>query len=98
MLAYLLLLIVKHLRANISIMPRKVYDMLDLPPLERCYFDVHLADITKKKPLGRLNDVHIKVNNNFGPVILLFWILNAILLVLLFWEDVFLEVKVLLLI
>ena len=40
------------LGASISVMPRKIYDMLDLPPLEQCYLDVHLADITKKKPLG----------------------------------------------
>ena len=42
--------------------------MLDLPPLEQCYLDVHSADITKKKPLGRVNDVLIMVNNNFVPV------------------------------
>ena len=44
------------LGASISVMPRKIYDMLDLPPLEQCYLDVHSADITKKKPLGRVND------------------------------------------
>ena len=56
------------LGASISVMPRKVYDMLDLPPLEQCYLDVHLADIAKKKPLGRVNNVLIMVNNNFVPV------------------------------
>jgi hypothetical protein len=45
------------LGASISIMPRKIYDMLDLPPLEKCYFDVPIADVAKKKPLGRINDV-----------------------------------------
>jgi hypothetical protein len=49
------------LGASISIMPKKIYDMLGLPPLENCYFDVPLA---KKKPLGRINDVLIMVNNN----------------------------------
>jgi hypothetical protein len=44
-------------------MPRKIYDMLGLPPLENCYFDVPLADVAKKKPLGRINDVLIMVNN-----------------------------------
>jgi hypothetical protein len=39
-------------RASISIMPRKIYDMLDLPPLEKCYYDVPIADVAKKKPLG----------------------------------------------
>jgi hypothetical protein len=49
-------------------MPRKIYDMLGLPPLENCYFDVPLADVAKKKPLGRINDVLIIVNNNLVPV------------------------------
>jgi hypothetical protein len=42
--------------------------MLGLPPLEKCYFDVPLADVSKKKPLGRINDVLIMVNNNLVPV------------------------------
>jgi hypothetical protein len=33
------------LGASISIMPKKIYDILGLPPLEKCYFDVSLADI-----------------------------------------------------
>jgi hypothetical protein len=56
------------LGASISIMPRKIYDMLGLPPLEKCYFNVPLADVAKKKPLGRITDVLIMVNNNFVPV------------------------------
>jgi hypothetical protein len=56
------------LGASISIMPRKIYDMLGLPPLEKCYFDVPPADVAKKKPLGRINDVLIMVNNNLVPV------------------------------
>jgi hypothetical protein len=55
------------LGASISIMPRKIYDMLGLPPLENCYFDVSLADVAKKKHLGRIN-VLIMVNNNLVPV------------------------------
>jgi hypothetical protein len=55
------------LGASISIMPRKIYDMLDLPPLEKCYYDVPLADVAKKKS-GRINDVLILVNNNLVPV------------------------------
>jgi hypothetical protein len=49
-------------------MPRKIYDMLDLPPLEKCYYDVPIADVAKQKPLGRINDVLIMVNNNLVPV------------------------------
>jgi hypothetical protein len=56
------------LGASISIMPRKIYEMLGLSPLEKCYFDVPLADVAKKKPLGRINDVLIMVNNNLVPI------------------------------
>jgi hypothetical protein len=56
------------LGASISIMPRKIYDMLGLPSLENCYFDVPLIDVAKKKHLGRINDVLIMVNNNLVPV------------------------------
>jgi hypothetical protein len=52
------------LGASISIMPRKIYDMLGLPPLEKCYFDIPLTDVAKKKPLRRIDDVLIMVNNN----------------------------------
>jgi hypothetical protein len=56
------------LGASISIMPRKIYGMLDLPPLEKYYYDVPIAHVAKKKPLGRINDVLIMVNNNLVPV------------------------------
>jgi hypothetical protein len=56
------------LGANISIMPIKIYDMLGLSSLENCYFDVPLADVAKKKPLGRINNVLIMVNNNLVSV------------------------------
>jgi hypothetical protein len=49
-------------------MPRKIYDMLGLPPLEKCYYDVPITDVAKKKSLGRINDVLIMVNNNLVPV------------------------------
>ncbi|KAK1670699.1 hypothetical protein QYE76_058858 [Lolium multiflorum] len=56
------------LGASISVMPKKLYDMLDLPPLKYCYLDVNLADNSIKKPLGRIDNVHITVNNNLVPV------------------------------
>jgi hypothetical protein len=49
-------------------MPRKIYDMLDLPPLEKCYYDVSIDDVAKKEPLGQINDVLIMVNNNLAPI------------------------------
>src|SRR4051794_21547338 len=54
--------------ASISVMPSKIYDMLDFPPLEKCYLDVHPVEIAAKKLLGRVNNVLIKVNNNLVPV------------------------------
>jgi hypothetical protein len=42
--------------------------LLGLPPLEKCYFDVPLANVAKKKPLGRINNVLIMVNNNLVPI------------------------------
>jgi hypothetical protein len=56
------------LGASISITPRKIYDMLDLPPIEKYYYDVPIAGVAKKKPLGRINDVLIMVNNNLVPI------------------------------
>ncbi|KAK1678776.1 hypothetical protein QYE76_039624 [Lolium multiflorum] len=56
------------LGASISVMPRKIYNMLDLPPLKNCYLDVNLADNSTKKPLGRVDNVCITVNNNLVPV------------------------------
>ncbi|KAK1660274.1 hypothetical protein QYE76_048433 [Lolium multiflorum] len=56
------------LAASISVMPKKIYNMLDLPPLKNCYLDVNLADNAIKKPLGRIDNVRIMVNNNLVPV------------------------------
>ena len=56
------------LGASISVMPKKLYDMLDLPPLEPCFLDVFMLNNSMQKPLGRVDDVHIMVNNNFVPV------------------------------
>ena len=56
------------LGASISVLPKKLFDILDLPPLEHYYLDVFLADNAMKKPLGRVNDVFITVNNNLVPV------------------------------
>jgi hypothetical protein len=82
------------LGASIVVMPRKIYDMLGLPPLENCYFDVPLADVA----WGGLMMFLLWLTITLFPLIYLFWILNAMLLVLLFWEDLFLELLVLLLI
>ena len=56
------------LDCSVSIMPRNIYEMLDLPPLEDCYLNVQLDDNAKKKLMGSINDVLIMVNNTYVPV------------------------------
>ena len=56
------------LGASVSVMPKSFYDMLNLKPLEECYLSVHLADSSKNKPLGRVDDFLIVVNKNYVPV------------------------------
>src|SRR3954465_7317099 len=51
------------LGSSVSIMPRKIYEILDLPPLEDCYLDVPLNGNAKNKLMGSVNDVLIMVNN-----------------------------------
>src|SRR3954467_4342192 len=54
--------------ASTSVMPKRMYDMLELKPFEPCYFGVRLVDSSVKKPLGKIDDVLIIVNNNYFPV------------------------------
>jgi hypothetical protein len=86
------------LGASISIMPRKIYDMLGLPLLENCYLMFLLPMLLRKNPWEGLMMFLLWLTITLFPLISLFWILNALLLVLLFWEDLFLELLVLLLI
>jgi hypothetical protein len=86
------------LGASISVMPRKIYDMLGLPPLENCYLDVPHADIAKKKPLGRINDVLIMVNNNLVPIDFFVLDIECNASCPIIWGNLFLELLVLLLI
>src|SRR4051812_14458483 len=44
------------LGSSVSIMPRKIYEILDLPPLEDCYLNVPLNDNAKKKLMGSIID------------------------------------------
>src|SRR4051812_47025666 len=62
------------LGSSVSIMLRKIYEMLDLPPLEDCYLDVPLDDNAKKKLMGSINDVLIMVNNAY--VLVNFYVLD----------------------
>src|SRR4051812_29820564 len=64
----------RDLGFSVSIMPTKIYEMLDLPPLEDCYLDVPLNDNAKKKLMGSVNDVLIMVNNAY--VLVNFYVLD----------------------
>src|SRR3954469_1661772 len=54
--------------ASTSVMPKRMYDMLDLKPFDPCSFGVCLVDSSIKKPLGKIDDVLIIVNDNYVPV------------------------------
>ena len=54
--------------ASASVLPKRMYDMLELKPFDPCSFGVRLVDSSVKKPLGRIDDVLIVVNDNYVPV------------------------------
>ena len=49
-------------------MPTRIYDMLELKPFDPCSFCVHLVDSYVKKPLGKIYDVLIIINDNYVPI------------------------------
>src|SRR4051812_34869838 len=51
--------------ASTSIMPKRIYDMLELKPFDPCSFGVRLVDSSIKKSLGKIDDVLIIVNENY---------------------------------
>ena len=54
--------------ASASVLPKRIYDMLELKPFDPCSLGVRLVDFSVKKPLGRIDDVLILVNDNYVPV------------------------------
>ena len=54
--------------ASASILPKRMYDMLELKPFDPCSFGVCLVDSSVNKPSGRIDDVLIVVNDNYVPV------------------------------
>src|SRR3954467_4455155 len=54
--------------ASTSVMPKRMYDMLEFKPFDSCSVGVHLVDSSVKKPLRKINDVLIIVNDNYVPV------------------------------
>src|SRR3954466_6831553 len=49
-------------------MPKRMYDMFELKPFDPCSFGVRLIDSSVKKPLGKIDDVLVIVNDNYVPV------------------------------
>jgi hypothetical protein len=56
------------LGSSVSVMPKKLYDLLELPPLGNGYFNTDIFEIAGKKPLGKIRDIHVMVHNNLVPV------------------------------
>src|SRR4051812_46855919 len=54
--------------ASTFVMPKRIYDMRELKLFDPCYFGVRLVDSSIKKPLGKIDDVVIIVNDNYVPV------------------------------
>src|SRR3954469_15387896 len=54
--------------AGTFVMPKRMYDMLELKPFDPCFFGVRLVDSYINKPLGKIDDVLIIVNDNYVPV------------------------------
>src|SRR4051812_35095561 len=54
--------------ASTSVVPKRMYDMLEFKPFDPCSFGVRLVDFSIKKPLGKIDDVLIIVNDNYVPV------------------------------
>ena len=56
------------LGASVSTIPKTLCDLLDFLNFDDCSLNLHLADSTIKKPMGRINDVIIVANRNYFPV------------------------------
>ena len=56
------------LGASVSTIPKTLCDLLDFRDLDDCSLNLHLADSTIKKPMGRISDVLIVANRNYVPV------------------------------
>ena len=55
------------LGASVSTIPKTLCDILGLHDLDDCSLNLHLADSTIKKPMGRINDVLIVAKRNCVP-------------------------------
>ena len=54
--------------ASTSVMPKRMYDMLELNPFDSYSLGVRLVDSSVKKPLGKIDDVLIIFNDYYVPI------------------------------
>ena len=54
--------------ASVSTNPKTFCDVLGFHEFDVCSLNLHLANSTIKKPMGRINDVLIVTNRNYVPV------------------------------
>lgn len=53
--------------ASASVIPKRMYDMLNLKTFDTCSFGVRLVDSSVEKPIGSIDDV-LFFNDNYVPV------------------------------
>ena len=56
------------LGGSVSTIPKTLCDVLGFCEFDDCSLNLHLADSTIKKPMGRINDVLSVANRNYVPV------------------------------
>ena len=56
------------LGASVSTIPKTLCDLLGFREFDDCSLNLHLADSTIKKPMGKINDVLIVANRNYVPI------------------------------
>jgi hypothetical protein len=56
------------LGASVSTIPKSLCDVLGFTDFDECSLNLHLADSTVKKPMGRINNILILANRNFVPI------------------------------
>jgi hypothetical protein len=87
------------LGAGVSVMPFSLYKRLDLEKLIATDISLQMADKATTIPIGICEDVHVQVANNCLILTdLLCWKCRKMIICLLFLEDLFLTLQVLLLI
>ena len=62
--------------ASVSTIPKTLCDVLGFREFDDCSLNLHLADSTIKKPMGRINYVLIVANRNYVPIDLDFVVLD----------------------